>query len=196
MHLIPVGQTNQTHFGTAVGPVQGINAQLILRLYFRRKLRQVLVFQSLHSQFAVEEIWNIYWAAGQLLPLPFPGPGFQASGGIGLGPFGARQPFNEGPGFFRVLGVSRDGIVAAAGPRAFYAHRVGTAFLLASIQAALGVLAMEIMVHFPRCAWLDSVEPAMLLRQLPLLLIGAAVYIFGNTAAYRIAAKRFEKVDL
>ncbi|NLA57672.1 MAG: ABC-2 transporter permease, partial [Firmicutes bacterium] len=76
------------------------------------------------------------------------------------------------------------------------AHRVGTAFLLASIQAALGVLAMEIMVHFPRCAWLDSVEPAMLLRQLPLLLIGAAVYIFGNTAAYRIAAKRFEKVDL
>ena len=76
------------------------------------------------------------------------------------------------------------------------AHKVGIAFLLAVTPAALAVLAMEIIVHFPRFAWLDSVEPAMLVRQLPILLTGVVVYITGNIAAYRISASRFERVDL
>jgi hypothetical protein len=76
------------------------------------------------------------------------------------------------------------------------AHKVGVAFLMAIIPATLGVLAMEVIVHFPRFAWLDSVEPAMLVRQLPILLVGAVVYVIGNVAAYRISAERFEMVDL
>src|SRR5690554_1158576 len=44
-------------------------------------------------------------------------------------------------------------------------YRVGWSFLWAIIPAALGVLLMEIVVHFPQFAWLDSVEGAMLFRQ-------------------------------
>ena len=76
------------------------------------------------------------------------------------------------------------------------AHKVEIAFLMAIIPATLGVLAMEVIVHFPRFAWLDSVEPSMLVRQLPILLFGVVVYVIGNIAAYHISAGRFEVVDL
>ncbi|WP_200967203.1 hypothetical protein [Insulibacter thermoxylanivorax] len=36
----------------------------------------------------------------------------------------------------------------------------------------------------------------MMLRQLPLLLIGISVYAGAMFAAYHLAAKRFERVDL
>lgn len=76
------------------------------------------------------------------------------------------------------------------------ARRVGIAFLLAVIPAALAVLTMQVIVHFPRFAWLDSVEPVMLVRQTPILLVGMVVYITGIIVAYRVSASRFEKVDL
>jgi hypothetical protein len=75
-------------------------------------------------------------------------------------------------------------------------HRVGYAFLLGIIPATLGVLAMEILVHFPNFAWLDSVEPASMLRQLPILLIGLATYVLGMLFTYKISVKRFNQVDL
>lgn len=76
------------------------------------------------------------------------------------------------------------------------AHKVGNAFLLAIIPATLVVLVMEVIVHFPRFAWLDSVESSELVRQLPILLIGIVVYIFTNFLAYKVSVKRFERVDL
>jgi hypothetical protein len=75
-------------------------------------------------------------------------------------------------------------------------YNVGWSFLYAIIPATLGVLIMEIVVHFPQFAWLDSVENAMLLRQLPILLTGLIVYILGIIATYRVSAKRFDQVDL
>ena len=39
------------------------------------------------------------------------------------------------------------------------AHQVGEAFLMAIIPVAIGVLIMEVIVHFPGFKWLDSVEP-------------------------------------
>ncbi len=42
----------------------------------------------------------------------------------------------------------------------------------------------------------DHMEPAMLIRQIPILPAGAAIYALGTAAAYFIAAGRFEKVDL
>src|SRR5690554_2474163 len=75
-------------------------------------------------------------------------------------------------------------------------YDVGWSFLYAIIPATLGVLIMEIVVHFPQFAWLDSVESAMLLRQLPILLTGLIVYILGIIATYRVSAKRFDQVDL
>ncbi|MDI9485203.1 MAG: ABC-2 transporter permease [Bacillota bacterium] len=75
-------------------------------------------------------------------------------------------------------------------------YRVGWSFLWAIIPATLGVLLMEIVVHFPQFAWLDSVEGAMLFRQLPILLAGILVYILGTAIAYRVSTKRFDIVDL
>lgn len=75
-------------------------------------------------------------------------------------------------------------------------YKVGWSFLLAIIPATLGVLAMEIVVHFPHFAWLDSVERTMMIRQLPILLMGLLIYGLGITVSYLISARRFDMVDL
>jgi len=76
------------------------------------------------------------------------------------------------------------------------AYGIDKAFLLAIIPASIVVIIMEVLVHFPLFAWLDSVAPDALLRQLPILAVGVVVYGLGMLFAYRIAAERFEKVDL
>ncbi|ROR25905.1 ABC-2 family transporter [Mobilisporobacter senegalensis] len=76
------------------------------------------------------------------------------------------------------------------------AHKVGKAFLLAVIPATLGVVAMEVLVHFPVFYWLDGVSAEEMVRQLPILIIGIAIYVIGILLAYRVSAKRFEQVDL
>ena len=76
------------------------------------------------------------------------------------------------------------------------AYKAGKAFLLAIIPAALIMVVMEASVHFPAFGWLDSVARPELIRQLPILIIGIAVYICFMIAAYRVSARRFEKVDL
>lgn len=76
------------------------------------------------------------------------------------------------------------------------AYKAGRAFLLAIIPTSLIVIAMEVLVHFPGLQWLDSVAPADMLRQLPLLIAGAIAYAAGTFAACRLSIVRFEKVDL
>lgn len=76
------------------------------------------------------------------------------------------------------------------------AYKVDMAFLLAIIPAAIAVVIMEVLVHFPGFEWLDSVVPAVMFRQLPILAVGVIVYIIGMMIAYRVSAKRFEQVDL
>ena len=76
------------------------------------------------------------------------------------------------------------------------AYKVDMAFLLAIIPAAIAVIIMEVIVHFPRFEWLDSVLPAIMFRQLPILAVGIILYIIGMMFAYQVSAKRFEQVDL
>lgn len=76
------------------------------------------------------------------------------------------------------------------------ARKVGKAFFLAIIPAVLGMAAIEVLPHLPATRWLDSMQPALLVKQLPILAVGAAIYLVGMAAAYRIGAKRFERVDL
>ncbi len=76
------------------------------------------------------------------------------------------------------------------------AYKVGKAFLAALLPVVFGIILMEGSVHLPQFSWLDSVAPDMLLRQLPILIAGIAVYCTSIWAAFRIAAQRFEKVDL
>ncbi|MGX7197979.1 ABC-2 transporter permease [Enterococcus olivae] len=76
------------------------------------------------------------------------------------------------------------------------AYQSGWAFLVAIIPTVIAVTIMEVLVHFPAFTWLDSVEGAMLLRQLPILLIGMIVYSVSMLCSYYLSAKSFDRVDL
>ena len=76
------------------------------------------------------------------------------------------------------------------------AYKAGAAFLTALPPPVLGVFVMEALVHFPGMAWLDGVDSASLVRQLPVLAGGAAVYVLCCVLACRVGVRRFERVDL
>ena len=76
------------------------------------------------------------------------------------------------------------------------AYRVGAAFLAALPPLALGVCAMEALVHVPALAWLDGVDAASLVRQLPVLAASGLVYALCCVLACRVGVRRFERVDL
>ncbi|MDI9440981.1 MAG: ABC-2 transporter permease [Bacillota bacterium] len=75
-------------------------------------------------------------------------------------------------------------------------YKAGRAFLLAVVPTTIVITLMEVAAHLPSLAWLDSVEPAMLVKQLPILLLGLGVYPLAMLAAYRISARRFTAVNL
>lgn len=76
------------------------------------------------------------------------------------------------------------------------AQKVGKAFLLAGIPTLLAIIMMESIVHFPNLEWLDSVAKTDIIKQLPILIIGAAAYALVMMFAYKKSASNFEKVDL
>lgn len=76
------------------------------------------------------------------------------------------------------------------------AYKAGVSFLIALIPVTLGIIAIESSVHFPGLGWLDAMDGPALIRQIPILLAGAAVYAAANVLAYRIGARRLECVDL
>lgn len=76
------------------------------------------------------------------------------------------------------------------------AYKAGTSFLTALIPMVLGIVLMEALVHFPGLAWLDGTGREDLIRQLPILLAGAAVYAAANLLALRVGERRFLQVDL
>ena len=75
-------------------------------------------------------------------------------------------------------------------------YKAGRAFLLASIPLGSMMVLVEATAHIPALSWMDSVQPEDLLRQLPILLAGIIGYAALLFLAYRISAKRYEKVDL
>lgn len=76
------------------------------------------------------------------------------------------------------------------------AYKVGSAFVIALIPVALGIVFMEAAVHVPGLEWLDGLDKASLLRQIPVLLAGAAVYAGCCFLACKAAQRRFARVDL
>ena len=76
------------------------------------------------------------------------------------------------------------------------AYKAGAAFLIALIPSAIGIFAMEAVVHFPGMEWLDGVSPELLLRQIPVLLAGIVIYVAAWLLAYKAGAQRFSQVDL
>ncbi len=76
------------------------------------------------------------------------------------------------------------------------AYKAGVSFLIALIPVTLGIIAIESSVHFPGLGWLDAMDGPALIRQIPILLAGAAVYAAAVALAYRVGARRLERVDL
>ena len=75
-------------------------------------------------------------------------------------------------------------------------YKAGKAFILAAIPMVILMAAIEAAAHIPALVWMDSRQPEHLRMQLPILLVGIVSYGALVPFAYRISAKRFEKVDL
>lgn len=76
------------------------------------------------------------------------------------------------------------------------AYHIGKSFVIAIIPTAAVIAIMEYAVHLPSFEWLDSLQKADLIKQLPILAVGIVIYIIGIIMTYRVASKRFEHVDL
>lgn len=76
------------------------------------------------------------------------------------------------------------------------AYQAGRAMLCAGLPAAAVMLVMESLAHIPATQWMDGMDAPELLRQVPILLLGAAAYAGALPLACRIASARFARVDL
>jgi ABC-2 type transport system permease protein len=78
------------------------------------------------------------------------------------------------------------------------ASRAGLSFVLGGSVVMIYIVAVEAAIQMIPVlnAWLDTSDPAMMVRQLPVLIAGIGIYALFMFLAYRMSAKRFEKVDL
>lgn len=76
------------------------------------------------------------------------------------------------------------------------AYQVGKAFVIAIIPATAVIALMECAARLPSLSWLDGVQAADLIRQLPILAIGLTAYIVGMAMTYRVASRHLERADL
>lgn len=80
----------------------------------------------------------------------------------------------------------------------FYAngYKVGMAYIQAVIPTAVVMAVCEALPHFPGLTWLDDLDRAAQLRQLPLLIGGILLYAGGMALTLRASERAYEKVDL
>ncbi len=78
------------------------------------------------------------------------------------------------------------------------AHKIGVPLMVALVAVFLyaGILETLVVVVPAVAGVLDGVNSAALLRQIPVLAIGIALFAGLTWLAYRLAAKNFEAVDL
>ena len=77
-------------------------------------------------------------------------------------------------------------------------YKVGFALLYGGIAILIYYAAAEMLVWIPSpvSTYLDTVNPAMMIKQLPILVIGFLGWIGITILAYHRASANFEKVDL
>ena len=75
-------------------------------------------------------------------------------------------------------------------------YKVGVSYLKANLAMWPVMVLAEAVVHVPGLDWLDDTTRSANVRQLPILLAGAAIYFAGLWLTCRRAAKSYEKVDL
>ncbi|PCR99965.1 hypothetical protein RR45_GL001420 [Lactococcus chungangensis CAU 28 = DSM 22330] len=76
------------------------------------------------------------------------------------------------------------------------AYNAGIAFLKALVPIILIELLIEVSVHFPKLQWLDGTSQELLVKQLPILILGVTIYIIFTMWSFKISTKRFSEVDL
>ncbi len=77
------------------------------------------------------------------------------------------------------------------------AYGAGKAFLFSGIAVLLFIGIAEVIVHFPVVGpYLDTIERAAQIKQLPLLGAGAVLFILSAVFTYKRSVKLFEMVDL
>lgn len=78
------------------------------------------------------------------------------------------------------------------------AYKCGIAFLIAGIAVMLYIGAAETAVAVipPVREFIETMEPAMLVKQIPVLVAGVLVFAAASWGACRLAVRNFEKVDL
>ncbi len=78
------------------------------------------------------------------------------------------------------------------------AYKVGTSLLVGGIALLLYYFAAEMLVWIPSSIskFLDTSNPALMVRQIPILLAGILLWGLITMIAFNRAAKNFEKVDL
>lgn len=75
-------------------------------------------------------------------------------------------------------------------------YKVGVSYLKAVIPMAAAMIACEALPHFPALGWLDDLDRAAQLRQLPYFVAAVLLYGIGTVLTFRRAAAQYEKVDL
>ena len=75
-------------------------------------------------------------------------------------------------------------------------YKVGVSSLKACVVMAVLMLVCEALPHFPALGWLDDLDRAAQLRQLPLLIGSILLYAGGAALTFRASARAYEKVDL
>jgi hypothetical protein len=78
------------------------------------------------------------------------------------------------------------------------AYRAGKCLAVAGTAVAVYIVAIEVAVQEiqPLKINLDTTRPDRMIRQIPILAVGIAVFALTMVFSYRKAAKNFEKVDL
>lgn len=76
--------------------------------------------------------------------------------------------------------------------------KIGKPLVLASIPTAIFVIAAEVAIQVVPSlkASLDTTEPALVVKQIPILIAGMVIYALAMLLAYKLSAKKFEQVDI
>lgn len=112
-------------------------------------------------------------------------------------PLGNLAGLNPGVAYFGLVFILLS-IFNSVFLTAFYktAYNAGRSFVTAIIPLWFFILVCEAAAHVPFLSpWLSG-EAADWLRQLPILIVGIVIYIISILLTNRMAARRFERVDL
>lgn len=76
-------------------------------------------------------------------------------------------------------------------------YKPGLALIFGSSAMLIVIIVCETLSHIPAVSkYWDSTSPEMLIKQIPVLAAGIAVFVVSTFAACKISINRFEKVDL